>query len=130
MTHNPNDSDVVVAVVEDDLSILDAVTLVLEDRGWRARPYATGEAFLTDYGQGAKCDCLLLDPHLPGISGVEVAHAMAGSGVPILVVTARPDSPLTRTLVHDGASAVIVKPVSAGELVERIEQLLPRPAEV
>ncbi len=120
---------VVVAVVEDDPLILDAVKLVLEAQGWEARAFATGEDFLADYRERPRCDCLLLDPHLPGIDGRMVAEALAGSQVPILVITAHPDSPLTRAVLRSGARALITKPVGAVELVQRIEQLLPRPAE-
>lgn len=114
----------VIAVVEDDPYILDALQLVLEAHGWEARTFLTGEEFLADFCSRPECDCLLLDPHLPGIDGGKVAESVAPSGVPILVITARPDSTLTRTLVEQGARGVITKPVGEAELVARIAALL------
>lgn len=116
---------VVVAVVEDDASILDAIRLVLEDEGWDARMYPTGEAFLADLERGNAFDCVLIDPHLPGKTGAEVALALAGSGVPMLVLTARPDSPLTSLVAQLGARAVITKPVDALALTAAIGAWLP-----
>jgi FixJ family two-component response regulator len=118
---------VVVAVVEDDPSILDATQLVLESLGWQACPYATAEAFLTDLEGGKAFDCVLLDPHLPGKSGAEVARGLADSGIPVLVFTARPDSPLTIATARYGANAVFTKPVDAAALTDAIEALVYRP---
>jgi FixJ family two-component response regulator len=116
-----------VAVVEDDDLILDATRLVLESHGWEAHTYPTGEAFLADIELGVTYDCLVLDPHLPGISGADVAAAISGSGIPILVLTARPDSPLTKAVVRLGARTVIIKPVDAVRLADTIVALLPGP---
>lgn len=116
---------IAVAVVEDDASILDAAQLVIEANGWEARPYADGEAFLDDYRRRPDCDCVVLDPHLPGISGVDVMRALADAQVPIVVLTARPDSAVTRTLVELGARAVVTKPVSDLKLLEIIASVLP-----
>lgn len=115
----------VVAVVEDDPFILDAVTLLLESRGWNVRAHPSGEAFLDSLGGGAACDCLLLDPHLPGISGAGVARAAVERRIPTLVLTARPCSEVTEEVAAIlGAEAVIVKPVRASELIDRIRALL------
>ena len=114
----------VVAIVEDDHSILDALALVLQGDGWETCVFDSGESFLADYHCGRKYDCLLLDPHLAGVTGAEVAEAVAGTGLPVLVITARPDSPLTKAVTALGARAVITKPVGAGELVETIAELV------
>lgn len=115
---------VVIALVEDDASILDAVELVIEANGWEARPYSNGEAFVADHRQRPDCDCLVLDPHLPGISGVDVMHAVAHEQLPVVVLTARPDSELTRMLVKLGVRAVMTKPVSEPKLLETIGAFL------
>lgn len=118
----------VIALVEDDASILDAANLVIQANGWEVRCYADGEAFLDDYRQRPDCDCLVLDPHLPGMSGVDVVRAVADRRVPVVVLTALPDSALTRALVALGARAVMVKPVSELKLLETIGDVLaPRP---
>lgn len=119
-----------VAVVEDDASILDAVQLVLEAVGWDVYPYATGEAFLADLRMGRIFHCLLLDPHLPGLSGLEVVQAMSREGVsiPFVVLTAHPDSPVTLALRDLGARAIILKPVQASALTAAIAAAVPHTA--
>jgi FixJ family two-component response regulator len=116
---------VVIAFVEDDPSILDAARLVIEAMGWEARLYPDGESFVDDYRQRPNCDCLVLDPHLPGISGVDVARAVADRQVPVVVLTAHPDSALTQAVVKLGARAVMTKPVSEQKLLEAIAAVLP-----
>lgn len=114
-----------IAIVEDDESILDATKLLIELHGWEPRPYADAESFLADQDRVPACDCLLLDPHLPGKSGLDVARAMAGSPMPIVVITARPDSAVTRAILALGACAVITKPVGDQQLLAVIAGLLP-----
>lgn len=115
----------VVAVVEDDPTILDALTLLLESGGWTVRAYPSGETFLGELCRDVPCDCLLLDPHLPGVSGAEVARAAAARGVPILTLTARPESPVTAEVAAlSGAAGVMTKPVGAAELLARIADLV------
>lgn len=116
---------VLIALIEVDASILDAAKLVIEANGWEARPYPSGEAFVDDYRQSPDCDCLVIDPHLPGISGVGVMRVVAEQ-VPVVVLTARPDSALTRAMAKLGARAVMIKPVSEPKLLETIgASLLP-----
>jgi FixJ family two-component response regulator len=116
---------VVIALVEDDASVLDAAKLVIEANGWEARPYADGESFVDDYRNHSDCDCLVLDPHLPGMSAVDVMRAVTERRLPVVVLTAQPDSALTRTLVKLGARAVMTKPVSERKLLEVIGGVLP-----
>lgn len=109
-----------VAVVEDDEAILDSVTLVLESRGWEVGGYSRGESFVADFSAGQRWDCLVLDPHLPAMTGADVAAAIAGSGIPIVVLTARPDSPLTQSMIQAGIAKIITKPVDAAVLMDAI----------
>ena len=85
-----------VAIVEDDADVLDAVKTALEQEGWCVWTYATGEAFLEDLCAHRRPDCLILDPHLPGISGAEVARSVKKTqgDVPIVGLSARPESPV------------------------------------
>jgi CheY-like chemotaxis protein len=118
----------VIALLEDDASVLDAVALAIEANGWTARPYSDGAALLEDCRQRMDCDCLVLDPHLSGISSIAVMRAMVGNQVPVVVLTAHPNSAVTRTIVALGARAVMVKPVSESRLLETVRaSLIPGP---
>ena len=115
---------VIVAVVDDDVSILDAMTLLIEDQGWDARVYASGQAFLDQYRQAGAIDCLILDPHLNGVSGADVAQALVGSRIPIIGLTARPESPVTHRIEYLGVEMMLTKPVQPDDLVASIRQVV------
>lgn len=109
---------VTVAIVDDDEAILDAVQLVLEEQHWDIQTYTTGEEFLADLDI-RKPKCVILDPHLAGLSGAEVARSVAETDdcIPIVGLTAQPGSPLTSEVVDAGARVMLTKPVTSEELV-------------
>ncbi len=117
----PAKSAVSVAIVEDDESILDAVRILLETHGWRVRVYASGEPFVADLGEHTP-DCLILDPHLPGMNGADVVRALKDIQIdlPVIGLTAWPDSPLALEVVSLGISVMLTKPVRSEELIEEI----------
>ena len=118
---------VTIAIVDDDEAILDAMQLALEEQRWDIKTYSTGEEFLATLSDSA-LGCVVLDPHLPGLSGGEVARWVAGAGVPIIGLTARPGSPLASEVIDAGACAMLTKPVSSEELIGHIRAALGRPA--
>lgn len=109
-----------IAVVEDDENVMDAVGLVLQANGWLVDPYVTGEAFLSASNRSAP-DCVILDPHLPGIDGDEVAEVLEQKQIPFIVLTARPDSLLATKVVGRGAHTMLTKPVTAEHLIQHVE---------
>ncbi len=123
-------TSVKVAVVDDDEFILDAIRLVLEEKQWEVETYSRGENFLSDI-ENHQFDCLILDLHLPGISGIEVARSVIHrkTPIPIIGLTAQPVSSLTNWLKNNGAKAVLTKPVTAVELIEQIQSSIERISE-
>jgi len=117
-----------VAVVDDDVRILDALELLFEAEGWTVQTYTTGEAFLRDLANNGAPQCLILDPYLPGINGAEVAQAIvnAGSGAstPIIVLTARPSGTVTQEIMKAGARTLFTKPIAAEDLIEEVNAAL------
>jgi two-component system OmpR family response regulator len=112
-----------IAVVDDDASVLDAVRLVLEKEGWSARTYSSGETFLASLDNSPP-DCLILDPHLPGLGGAEVARRVSTNGyaIPIIALTAWPGTPETEEILDSGVHAMLTKPVKAEALVDLVRQ--------
>jgi FixJ family two-component response regulator len=118
-------TSVAVAVVDSDDAVLDSVSLVLEMHGWQVRTYSTGESFLDDLDRHQP-DCIVLDPHLPGLSGAELARTVSTGNrcIPIIALTARPTSQLTADTVNAGVAALLTKPVSEETLVSSIQEAL------
>jgi FixJ family two-component response regulator len=90
--------------------------------------YAFGSDFLSQYRRG-QFGCLVLDIHLPGLSGLDVlAHlrVIANDDIPAIVITGVGDPGLKERALTAGASAYLEKPFEAETLVKIVEELLPR----
>jgi ABC-type transporter Mla maintaining outer membrane lipid asymmetry ATPase subunit MlaF len=72
----------VIAVIDDDASVRRAVQRLLQSAGFRVATFATAREFL-DADSWARTACLMLDIHLPGMSGFELQEYLALSEVPI-----------------------------------------------
>ena len=83
-------SRTIVAVVDDDPSMLNAAESLLHAQGFAAMVFASAEEFL-DRGAVNQVDCLLLDIHLGGMSGIELRGRLKSSGsmLPVIFMTAK-----------------------------------------
>ena len=115
-------SPLTVAIVDDDESVLDAIKTVLDDQHWNTQTYASGEDFLSDFKKH-KPDCIILDSNLPGLSGVAVALTISTgkNSIPIIILTAYPESSQTMKIKKLGVFDMLVKPVTAEVLIEHIQ---------
>jgi response regulator of citrate/malate metabolism len=70
-------------------------------------------------------DVLLLDVHLPDVSGLEVLHMLRadGNSVGVVMVTAERDAEAVRTALHGGALQYLVKPFEHADFVLRMERV-------
>jgi DNA-binding response OmpR family regulator len=116
-----------IVVVEDDPNIADLVDMYLRREGFRVIQAADGEAGLAAIRR-EKPRMAILDVGLPGdIDGLEVCRRVrAGSGTPVLMLTAR-DGEIDRVLgLELGADDYVTKPFSPRELVARVRAILRR----
>jgi two-component system, LuxR family, response regulator FixJ len=105
-------------IVDDDHATRDSLRLLLETEGFEAKEFAGGRPFL-DGVRPVDGDCLILDLHMPGMSGLEVLEELRrrGDRLPVIIVSGHLDgTSRTRALVG-GALAVIEKPHKADELL-------------
>ena len=116
-----------IAVIDDDVTVLDAVKIVLDNQQWDIFIYTSGESFLNDVSNNQP-DCLILDAHLSGLNGPDVIRSIVSSHsyIPIIVLTAYPNSPLISEMMKNGAEDLLIKPISSEVLVEHIERALSR----
>ena len=92
----------IIAVVDDDSSFLGATENMLNAHGFETEGFASAQEFL-ERGVAAPFDCLLIDIHLGGMSGIELRRRLkvAGSPVPVIFMTAV-DSQMVRGVGADG----------------------------
>jgi FixJ family two-component response regulator len=112
-----------VYIVDDDPSICEGLSNLLESVGIAAEQYASAEAFRERWDR-ANAGCLLLDARLPGISGVELQEQLrtAGLSIPIIFMTAHGDVPMVRKVLKAGAIEFLTKPFQKEELIHAVEQ--------
>jgi len=112
----------VVAVVDDDPSMLKAIARLLGAHGFDAEVFASAEAFLRrDATKDAVC--LVLDIHLGGMSGIELRRRLTDSGspLPIIFITAVDDEATQQEAVAAGCAAYLHKPFPATQLIGAIQ---------
>jgi two-component system response regulator RegX3 len=118
-----------ILVVEDEESFRDALSYMLRREGFEVELAETGPAALELFERNG-ADLVLLDLMLPGLSGTEVFRTLrAGSGVPVIMLTAK-DGEVDKVVgLELGADDYVTKPYSARELVARIRAVLRRRGE-
>lgn len=114
----------IVAIVDDDPSVREAIRDLLNSQGYTTRDFSSGEQFLRSRLRGA-AQCLILDLRLPGMSGLDLHRKLQARGVsvPVIYCTAEPDAGgrLRRQLLQAGAVAVLYKPFVPEELLRLLE---------
>ena len=115
-----------VLVIDDDPSLLRALTISLGARGYDVAGARTGEEGLDKVAHWHP-DLVLVDLGLPGIDGVEVIRGVRGwSEVPILVLSARHQSTGKVEALDLGADDYVTTPFGMDELLARIRAALRR----
>ncbi|HEV3008495.1 MAG TPA: response regulator [Burkholderiales bacterium] len=110
-----------VAIVDDEEGIRKARGRLLRASGLEAESYASGQDFL-DAAAERPPDCVVLDLHMPGMSGLQVLRKLkaAGQRLSIVIITAH-DEPETREQCIDaGACAYLRKPLEDRLLLNAI----------
>jgi two-component system response regulator FixJ len=111
-----------VHLVDDDECVRIALTALLDSLGWDAHAYSGGREFLREFND-APGNCVLLDLHMPDQNGAEVLAALRarGSRVPVIIMTAKPQSALADLARSHGISSLLVKPMQDDELKLAVE---------
>jgi FixJ family two-component response regulator len=110
-------------VVDDDASVRDAISNLLESVGLEAQVFASTEEFR----QAPRPDapgCLVLDVRLPGVNGLEFQETLQRDGIfiPIVFITAHGDVPMTARAMKAGAVEFLMKPFQKEDLLAAIHQ--------
>ena len=121
----------VIVLVDDDEAVRQITAEILEEAGWRVRVFGSGESAIRFFGQRewTRVGLLITDVYLEGPTGLEVVRAARSRdpGLPVLVITGDPFSPLCRRLVDTVPNVVLLrKPWRRGQLLDLVGQLLGR----
>lgn len=115
----------VIAIVDDDEAVREALCDLLQVEGLTARPYESGAAFLADE-RANDCDCLVTDVRMPEIDGLELQHRlrMRGSTLPVIFITSSDDRQARARALECGAVTWFTKPVADQALLGALRTAL------
>jgi FixJ family two-component response regulator len=119
-----------VFVLDDDLSVREALRSLIRSVGLRCETFATAAEFLR-HPRPDEPACLVLDVHLPGGSGLDLPTELTQHGVelPIIFITGHGTIPMSVRAMKAGALGFLTKPFSEPELLDAIRQALVRDGE-
>jgi DNA-binding response OmpR family regulator len=115
-----------VLVVDDEMKIARLVRDYLSEAGFDVVLASSGPAAVATV-RSQRPDLVVLDLGLPGMDGYDVTRAIrSGSGIPIIMLTARSEETDRIVGLELGADDYVVKPFSPRELVARVKAVLRR----
>src|SRR5918992_6088779 len=117
----------VVIIVDDDLSMRQAIKTLVDTVGLNSHTYGSGQEFLQSPPPDVPC-CLVLDVRLPGIGGLNLQRELSerGMNMPIIFITAHGDIQMSVQAMKAGAVEFLTKPFRDQDLLDAIEQALER----
>jgi FixJ family two-component response regulator len=120
-------ADPIVFVLDDDLSVREAVRSLIRSVGLRCETFASVAEFLR-YPRSEEPACLILDVQLPGRSGLDLPSELSEAGleIPIVFITGHGTIPMSVRAMKAGAVEFLTKPFSEQELLDAIGQALQR----
>jgi FixJ family two-component response regulator len=114
-----------IVVVEDDPAMGKALGRLLGAAGFSVSSFASAEALL-ESGTAKDSACLVVDIHLPGISGLELRRRLveAGSRARVIFITAYEDDQIREAAIRSGADGFFTKPFQGRQLIEVLRSVL------
>jgi FixJ family two-component response regulator len=120
-----NQAKPTVFVVDDNVSIREAIKSLVESTGLLAETFESTQDFLGHkLPDGPKC--LVLDVLLPGVSGLDFQNELTAANIriPIIFITGHGDIPMTVRAMKAGAVEFLTKPFQDEDLLKAIQHAL------
>jgi len=114
-----------VCVVDDDVSIREAVESLLRAEGLEVELFASAERFM-QRAVLAPISCIILDVKMPGVNGFDLQRELADAGivVPIIFLTGHGSIPLSVRAIKAGAVEFLTKPFAPDDLLLALRQAM------
>ena len=128
MTKGQGEAESLVFVVDDDASMRQAVTSLLQSVDLRVEAFGSAADFLKKRhaAHGIPAACLILDVRLPGVSGLDFQAelARADTRLPIIFISGHGDIPMTVRAMKAGAIEFLTKPFRDQDLLDSVQLAL------
>jgi len=117
----------VVFIVDDDRSMCEALERLLGTVGLKAHTFGSAQEFTRTKRLDVP-SCLVLDVRLPGLSGLDLQRRLVDMEppMPIVIITAYADIPMTVQAVKAGAVEFLTKPFRDQELLDAVQEAIDR----
>ena len=114
-----------IAVVDDDEAVREAMQCLLECLGYIVSLFGTAEEFLNSE-QFSNTSCLITDLQMPGLSGLDLQDRLLAQGhhIPIIFLTAYPEENVRIRAMKAGAVGFLSKPCNDDHLLGCIKKAL------
>ena len=130
MTKGQGEAESLVFVVDDDSSVRQALTSLLQSVALRVEAFGSAADFLKKgrIANGTAAPCLILDVRLPGVSGLDFQAelAKADTHLPIIFISGYGDIPMTVRAMKAGAVEFLTKPFREQDLLDAVQLALQR----
>jgi FixJ family two-component response regulator len=113
----------VIALIDDDPAVRESMRALLHSSGYATRGYKSAEDFLMS-PELETIDCIITDIRMPGMSGVELADRLRGTGWRVILISAFLEEEVAARAVVAGAHAVLKKPCSQETLLHHVRSAL------
>jgi len=112
-------------LIDDDLSVREGLSELLESMGFPVRIFASALEFLA-LNPVEHEGCLILDVEMPGMNGLDLQRKLLSCDIclPIIFLTGHGDIPMTVQAMKAGAVHFLTKPVQQDALINAIQQAL------
>jgi FixJ family two-component response regulator len=112
-----------IAVVDDEAQVRKGLERLMRGAGFEVETFPTGLAFLDTLADRVP-DCLVLDLHMPGMTGFDIQDWLQASGarLPVIVITGHDSAEASEHAMSAGAFAYLRKPVDGTELLDVISR--------
>jgi FixJ family two-component response regulator len=112
-----------VYLVDDDFSIRDSLSLLIESTGQAVRCFDSADAFLNNYDPD-QAGCLILDVRMPSMTGLELQEELARRdfAIPIIFISGHADVPDSSKAFRAGAVDYMEKPFDSEILLTRTQE--------
>ena len=121
---NKSKNDALIAVVDDDASVCEALESLLKSIGFRTASFTSARSFL-DSPQFPNVSCVVLDVSMPNIDGLELQRHLASTKpIPIIFITAHRDEKTRERALRAGAISFLNKPFSDEALINSLHSAL------
>ena len=115
--------DFVIFLIDDDRSVLSALSRLFQAAGYQIKAYSSAKKFLDEHDPSIP-GCIILDLWMPGLNGLETQQSLAHQAIerPIIFLTGQGNVDASVAAMKAGAVDFLFKPINQAELFDAVER--------